>query len=134
MITEYGMSKKLGPVTFKGEEEEVFLGKEIGSRPHYSDNIASAIDEEVHSIITDSYERARKILSENKKILSDLADELMKKETLSREEILKTLSKVESKKTKRVEQLGAESEDTDNAGRKGKTVKRKVTRSVKKKQ
>ena len=110
MIMEYGMSKKLGPITFKGEEEEVFLGKEIASRPHYSDEIASAIDEEVHNIIMDSYEMARKILLENKKTLADLANELMIKETLGREEILKILSKVESKKTRRVEQLEEKSE------------------------
>lgn len=110
MIMEYGMSKRLGPITFKGEEEEVFLGKEIASRPHYSDAIASAIDEEVHDVIMDSYEMARKILMKNKKNLADLANELMIKETLGRDEILKVLSKVESKKTRRVEQLEEKSE------------------------
>ncbi|MBN2072968.1 MAG: ATP-dependent zinc metalloprotease FtsH [Actinobacteria bacterium] len=104
MITEYGMSEKLGPVTFKGEEEEVFLGREI-TRPHYSDNIASAIDEEVHNIIIRCYEIARKILDENKNTLDNLAGELLKKETLSREEILKILSRVESKKVKRLGQV-----------------------------
>jgi cell division protease FtsH len=134
MITEYGMSERLGPVTFKGEEEEVFLGKEIGSRPHYSDEIASAIDEEVHNIIMDSYNRAKKILLENRETLNDLADELMKKETLSREEILKVLSKVESKKSKRVEQLSIKSGVSETAGGKGKAVKKRITRSVDKKQ
>ena len=67
MITEYGMSNRLGPVTFKGGGDEVFLGKEIASGPHYSDNIAAAIDEETHSIITSGYEKAKKILEENKK-------------------------------------------------------------------
>lgn len=110
MIMEYGMSKRLGPITFKGEEEEVFLGKEIASRPHYSDAIASTIDEEVHDVIMDSYEMARKILMKNKKNLADLANELMIKETLGRDEILKVLSKVESKKTRRVEQLEEKSE------------------------
>jgi cell division protease FtsH len=102
MITEFGMSKKLGPVTFKGEEDEVFLGKEIASRPHYSDKIASAIDEETYNIITDSYEKARKILDENKATLAMLAKRLIEKETLSREEILKILAKVETKKVKKV--------------------------------
>jgi cell division protease FtsH len=101
MITEFGMSERLGPVTFKGEEDEVFLGKEIASRPHYSDNIASAIDEETHNIITTSYEKARKILEDNKSTLSRLAKELIEKETLSREEILKILAKVETKKLKK---------------------------------
>ncbi len=101
LITEYGMSDRLGPVTFKGEEDEVFLGKEIISRPHYSENIASAIDEETHNIIISSYEKARKILEENKLILARLAKELMEKETLSRDEILKILAKVETKKVKK---------------------------------
>lgn len=101
LITEYGMSEKLGPVTFKGEEDEIFLGKSIASRPHYSESIASAIDEETHNIIIKSYEKARKILEENKLILATLAKELMEKETLSRGEILKILAKVKTKKVKK---------------------------------
>ena len=133
MIMEYGMSKKLGPITFKGEEEEVFLGKEIASRPHYSDAIASAIDEEVHDVIMDSYEMARKILLENKKTLADLANELMIKETLGREEILKILSKVESKKTRRVEQLEEKSEVLNTKNAAEKTIKKKVVKATSKK-
>jgi len=102
MITEYGMSDRLGPVTFKGEGDEVFLGKEITSRPHYSDNIAAAIDEETHSIMTTSYEKARKILEDNKLALARLAQELMEKETLSRKETQKILAKVETKKVKKI--------------------------------
>jgi len=102
MITEYGMSDRLGPVTFKGEGDEVFLGKEIASRPHYSDNIAAAIDEETHSIMTLSYEKARKILKDNKHALASLAKELIEKETLSRKETQKILAKVKTKKIKKI--------------------------------
>ena len=102
MITEYGMSDRLGPVTFKGEEDEVFLGKEIAARPHYSDSIASAIDEETHNIITSSYEKAKKILEKNKLVLAKLAKVLIEKETLSRGEILKLLAEVETKKVKKI--------------------------------
>ncbi|MCD4669128.1 MAG: ATP-dependent zinc metalloprotease FtsH [Actinomycetia bacterium] len=102
MITEYGMSDRLGPVTFRGEEDEVFLGKEIASRPHYSESIASAIDKETHSIMSSSYEKAREILEENKLILAKLAKELIEKETLSRKEVLKLLVKVETKKVKKI--------------------------------
>jgi len=133
MITEYGMSKKLGPITFKGEEEEVFLGKEIASRPHYSNEIASAIDEEVHNIIMDCYEKAKKILTENKTTLAVLANELMKKETLSRDEILKVLSKVESRKTKRVEQLEKESKVMDTDKKTVKSSKKKTVKAANKK-
>ncbi|GAG92314.1 unnamed protein product, partial [marine sediment metagenome] len=133
MIMEYGMSKRLGPITFKGEEEEVFLGKEIASGPHYSDQIASAIDEEVHNIVMDSYEMARKILLKNKKTLADLANELIEKETLSRDEILKVLSKVESKKSKRVEQLEEKSEVLNTKSATVKTIKEKAVKATSRK-
>jgi cell division protease FtsH len=116
MITEYGMSKKLGPITFKGEEEEVFLGKEIITRPHYSDEIASAIDKEVREIIMESYEKAKKILMKNRETLNKLANELIKKETLSRNQIFEILSGVESHKSKnRFEQIEENSEATGEA-------------------
>ncbi|MBM3713329.1 MAG: ATP-dependent zinc metalloprotease FtsH [Actinobacteria bacterium] len=98
MVTEFGMSSKLGPVTYKIDEEEVFLGKEIISRPHYSEDIASAIDKEVHQIIQDCYEKARQILIDNGDALTALADELMDKETLTREEVMKMLFNVKSHK------------------------------------
>jgi len=107
MITEFGMSKRLGPVTFQGEEEEVFLGRDISSRPHYSNRIAAAIDEEVFSIINSSHIKARDILEKNKGILTNLANELMKRETLGRDEILKVLSRVDSgKKTRKARLKG----------------------------
>ncbi|MFC2145024.1 ATP-dependent zinc metalloprotease FtsH, partial [Actinomycetota bacterium] len=117
MITEFGMSDKLGPVTFKGEEDEVFLGKDISSRPHYSDSIAAAIDEETHNIITSSYEKARKILEDNKSILSRLAEVLIEKETLSRDEILKVLAKVETKKVNKVKKVDSKKKTEAAAGR-----------------
>ena len=116
MITEYGMSDKLGPVTFKGEEDEVFLGKEIASRPHYSDSIAAAIDQETHDIITTSYEKARKILEENKPTLSRLAEVLIEKETLSRGEIVEILAKVETKKVIMVKKVASKKKATAAAG------------------
>ncbi len=102
MVTEYGMSEKIGPVTYKVDEEEVFLGREIISKPHYGEQVASTIDEEIHRIINDSYDKARKILLENKNALSNLASELMEKETLSRGEVMKILFKVKSGKTRKV--------------------------------
>jgi len=108
MVTEYGMSEKIGPVTYKVDEEEVFLGREIISKPHYGEQVASTIDEEVHRIINDSYDKAGKILLENKNALSDLAGELMEKETLSREEVMKILFKVKSEKKRKVKRPAIE--------------------------
>ncbi len=107
MVTELGMSEKLGPITFKGGEsqEEVFLGRDITSRPNYSDKVASLIDEEVHGIISGCYQMARKVIAENSEALSRLCNKLMEKETLNRQEVLEILADVRSeKKLKQVSQ------------------------------
>jgi cell division protease FtsH len=82
MVTEYGMSEKLGPRTFGQRQELVFLGREISEQRDYSDKIAQDIDEEVHNIIQGAYCTARKVLSANKERLNQLAHELMTRETL----------------------------------------------------
>ena len=133
MVTEFGMSEKLGLVTFEGGEDEVFLGKEIMTRPHYSDEIAAAIDDEVHNIISKCYEKARQILQENKKTLAGLAKVLLKKETLGREEILKVLAKVESKKVKRVERLETKKKSSKAGSNVKKAVPKKITKTPGKK-
>jgi len=122
MITEYGMSNRLGPVTFKGGGDEVFLGKEIASGPHYSDNIAAAIDEETHSIITSGYEKAKKILESNRPALAELAKELIEKETLSRKETQKILSKVETKKVKKIKKSASKKKVASETGTGSKKV------------
>lgn len=99
MVTEFGMSEKLGPITFKGEsEDEVFLGRDITSKPHYSNKVASLIDEEVHSIISDCYNHAKRIIMENSEELAKLSNELIEKETLHRQDVLNILSGVKSQK------------------------------------
>ncbi|MGQ9545642.1 MAG: ATP-dependent zinc metalloprotease FtsH [Dehalococcoidia bacterium] len=87
MVTEYGMSERLGPRTFGQRQELVFLGREISEQRDYSDKIAQAIDEEVHSIIQRGYGTAKKILTENKAKLKQLAEELIARETLDESEL-----------------------------------------------
>jgi len=87
MVTEYGMSEKLGPRTFGQRQELVFLGREISEQRDYSDKIAQEIDEEVRNIIQGAYDTARKILTENKAKLKQLAEELMAHETLDEPEL-----------------------------------------------
>jgi cell division protease FtsH len=82
MVTEYGMSEKLGPLTFGHKEELVFLGKEIGEQRNYSEDVARAIDEEVRRLITEAHEKALRILRENKDKLVGLAARLIEVETL----------------------------------------------------
>ena len=92
MITDYGMSDKLGPRTFGHKEELVFLGREITEQRNYSENIAQLIDEEVHNLIEHASRTATKILTENKARLIKIAKELIAKETLEGDELEAVLS------------------------------------------
>jgi len=91
MITKYGMSEKLGLVTFGNTEELLFLGREIATEKNYSENIAEKIDAEIHSIIEKAQKTAEKILKTNKTALKKIADTLIKKETLEGDEFYKLL-------------------------------------------
>ena len=82
MVTQYGMSEKLGPLIFGEKDELVFLGKEIGEQRNYSEEIARQIDAEVRRIVETAYNRAVKIIQENRARLDDIADRLLKEETL----------------------------------------------------
>jgi len=85
MVTEFGMSDKLGPRTFGDKQELVFLGREISEQRDYSDKIAQQIDEEVNNIIQHAYEESKKILTENKAKLIQIAEEVVTKETIEGE-------------------------------------------------
>ncbi len=87
MITEYGMSDSLGPRTFGKREELIFLGREITEQRNYSERVAEAIDEEVRSLIDQAYSTAKKILTENKERLEQIAQRLIAKETLEEAEL-----------------------------------------------
>jgi cell division protease FtsH len=87
MVTTYGMSDKLGPRTFGRKEELVFLGKELHEERDYGDKIADEIDDEVHNIISQAYDTAMNILTENKAKLHQVAKELIAKETLEGAEL-----------------------------------------------
>lgn len=82
MVTDYGMSDKLGPRTFGDKQELIFLGREISEQRDYGDKIADLIDEEVNRLIKEAHEKASRILTENKAKLVRLAEALLVKETL----------------------------------------------------
>ncbi|MBA7643932.1 ATP-dependent zinc metalloprotease FtsH [subsurface metagenome] len=90
------MSDKLGPRTFGQKEELVFLGREISEQRDYSDKIAEQIDEEVHNIIQEAYEAARKILTENKPKLIQITQKLIAEETLEGKELESLFSESEA--------------------------------------
>ncbi|MGB5933168.1 MAG: ATP-dependent zinc metalloprotease FtsH [Anaerolineae bacterium] len=85
MVTEYGMSERLGPLTFGRKEELVFLGREIGEQRNYSEEVARAIDEEIRRLISEAHEKAKSILTQHKDTLVRLAKKLMEVETLEGE-------------------------------------------------
>ncbi len=88
IVTEFGMSKNLGPRTFGQKEEMIFLGKEIHEKRDYSEKTAQDIDNEINEIIRRAYLEAEKIIKEKRKILEKLVKNLLEKETLEREEFL----------------------------------------------
>jgi cell division protease FtsH len=85
MVTEFGMSDRLGPLAFGKRDELVFLGREIGEQRNYSDEIAKQIDEEVRAIIDRAYERARQVLESHRDRLDGLARKLIAEETVDAE-------------------------------------------------
>ncbi|KQL51392.1 cell division protein FtsH [Heyndrickxia shackletonii] len=88
MVTEFGMSDKLGPLQFgQAQGGQVFLGRDLNNEQNYSDEIAYEIDREIQSIIKECYERAKKILTENRDKLEIIAQTLLKVETLDAEQI-----------------------------------------------
>ena len=89
MVTEFGMSDRLGPLAFGKRDEMVFLGREIGEQRNYSDNVAMMIDEEVRAIIDRAYDRATEVLTTHRDRLDRLAEKLIAEETVDSDEFEK---------------------------------------------
>ncbi|MGD2136767.1 MAG: ATP-dependent zinc metalloprotease FtsH [Gammaproteobacteria bacterium] len=87
MVTKWGLSEKLGPLTYSDEQEEVFLGHSVAQHKAVSDETAHDIDQEIRAIIDNSYARAREILTTNLDKLHTMAEALMKYETINSEQI-----------------------------------------------
>ncbi len=94
MITEYGMSDKLGPRSLGKKEELVFLGKEISEQKNYSERIALEIDREVDSLVRTAHQKATTLLAENRTSLVKLADKLIEHETIEGEELARIFSEL----------------------------------------
>ena len=87
MVCEWGMSEKLGPMTFGKKEEQIFLGRDFTQQQDYSEGTAVEIDAEVRRIIVDCYQRAKNLLSDNLELLHKIAQKLLEKEVLDGSEI-----------------------------------------------
>jgi cell division protease FtsH len=95
MVTQWGMSEKMGPLSFGRKEQEVFLGREMAQHQDYSEKTAQEIDTEVRRIVHEEYQRARRLLEENKEMLHHISKALLEYETLDMRDI-ETLMKGDS--------------------------------------
>ena len=93
MVCEWGMSEKLGPLTFGKKEEQIFLGREIAQHRDYSEHTAVEIDDEVRRMVLEAYEKTKELLIQNRAGLNALAEALLEKETLDGKEINEILAK-----------------------------------------
>ncbi|MGE5553134.1 MAG: ATP-dependent zinc metalloprotease FtsH [Betaproteobacteria bacterium] len=93
MITEYGMSEDLGPISYgRPHEEQIFLGRDIAREKNYSEEVAAKIDREVRQIVEQQYERAKAILREHRAELDRVVEALLERETLTGEEFRKVVA------------------------------------------
>ena len=93
MVTKYGMSTKLGPMTFGDSDDEVFLGNSFASKKNYSEEVAYEIDKEIGRIVDESYKQTKKILQDNMDRLEYVAKALLVYETLDADQFLKAFNK-----------------------------------------
>jgi cell division protease FtsH len=97
MVTEYGMSDKLGPMALGTKNDTVFLGRDFASQPDYSDTIAFEIDKEVRRLLDEAYAEAREIQVQYRKQLDAIVDALLERETVEKEELTKLLESVKKR-------------------------------------
>ena len=141
MVTKYGMSEKLGPMTFGDSDDEVFLGNSFASKQNYSEEVAYEIDKEIGRIVDESYKQTKKILQDNMDRLEYVAKALLVYETLDAEQFLKAFNKelpldvLETKKddetnnsevVEKKETLSRESQSDTDLNRRDKSSQEKV--------
>ena len=105
MVTQYGMSPKLGPIMYGRKDGQPFLGKDMGHSPDYSDQVAVEIDAEIRALIDEAHDEALEILVANRDVLEELADALIEKETVEKEELAAILDKVTPRPSRKIKPL-----------------------------
>jgi cell division protease FtsH len=94
MVTQYGMTERLGAIKFGQDSGEPFLGRDLGSQRNYSEEIAAAVDEEVGKLILNAHQEAFDILVENRAVLDHLVEELLEKETLDKAQVARVFEPI----------------------------------------
>ncbi|MCK5106056.1 MAG: ATP-dependent zinc metalloprotease FtsH, partial [Elusimicrobiales bacterium] len=87
MVLEFGMSEKIGLITLRKDESEVFLGRDIAKQPGYSNEMAKNVDDEIKRIVSECYVKAKEMLTDERHLLNSLAEKLLEKEILESDEI-----------------------------------------------
>jgi len=105
MVTQYGMSAALGPMTFGHKDAQPFLGRDFGHQPDYSAEVAVEIDREVRALIDQAHDEALEILVANRRVLEELADALIERETVEKEELTAILDKVTERPSRKIKPL-----------------------------
>jgi cell division protease FtsH len=100
MVTEWGMSDLLGPLTFGKKDEQIFLGREIARHKDYSEKIAEEIDDEVKRIVMEAYEVSKKLLKKNMNLLEAVAKALLERETIDGHDIDMIVEEISARKSK----------------------------------
>jgi cell division protease FtsH len=105
MVTQYGMSAKLGPIKLGQNDSQPFLGRDFGHQPDYSGEIGIEIDREIRALIDEAHDEALEILVHNRDVLEELADALIDKETVEKDELAGILDKVRARPSRAVKPL-----------------------------
>ncbi|MGB3346168.1 MAG: ATP-dependent zinc metalloprotease FtsH [Candidatus Humimicrobiia bacterium] len=122
MVCEFGMSDKIGPLTLGGKQGAIFLGRDFSAHPDYSEQVAYEIDKEIRKLVDDAYDKAKDILSTHRSKLDLIAQNLIEKETLNKEQVEELLKD----KKEEVEEVATEfKKDTKKDTVKRETVKEK---------
>ncbi len=105
MVTQYGMSAKLGPMKLGGTDSQPFLGKEFGHQPDYSGEVAAEIDREIRALIDQAHDEALEVLAANRHVLEELAEMLLEKETVEGADLEALLAKVTPRPSRKIRPL-----------------------------
>ncbi len=105
MVTQYGMSERLGPISYGQKDAQPFLGRETGHQANYSGEIATKIDGEIRALIDEAHDEALQILVDNRLVLEELADTLIEKETVEKDDLAAILGKVVIRPSRKIRPL-----------------------------
>ncbi|MGI9017238.1 MAG: ATP-dependent zinc metalloprotease FtsH [Euzebya sp.] len=105
MVTQYGMSEKLGPVAYGEKDAQPFMGKDTGHQSNYSADVATTIDSEIRALIDEAHDEALEILVANRPVIEELADALIEHETIEKEALTAILDKVVSRPSRKIAPL-----------------------------